>query len=155
MLRANLKYLTGFGAGLAVAASIPVVATPISQLSISKEVLTAQAGGASVNSLNKLATCLETSGYIADRRISQGGSAEAVPNYEEGFVANVNDYCANLRNEGEIQTPIRCMRNGETVQVLLKNRKPITLRWNNLDHVFVIAYSDGSKGWVVADSIKY
>jgi hypothetical protein len=157
ILKANLKYLICFGLGLVVATVIPVRATPNVLHDMSGTILAqAQSGEFSEYSLRTLATCLDNSGFtVRQGKVVDSTSNNPSPNYRDGVVNNKQGTCLRIREEGTIQNVVRCIPNGEGVQVLLKQGKPIITTYNNLEYIFVISYSDGSKGWVSAGSINF
>jgi hypothetical protein len=158
-LKNDFKYLVGFAVGVVVALSIPTKATPDTLRSMQGTIV-AQSGEFTNSSLRALATCLNNSGFVA----AQGGTSTPVTSeqsnpaagYIDGVINSVDaDKCLNLRQEGEITKPIRCMPNGETVQVVLKDGSPVTRKYNGYEYVFVITYDGRGKGWAVGESIKY
>ena len=155
-LKNDFKYLVGFVVGVVVALGMPSKATPDTLRSMQGTIV-AQSGEFTNSSLRELATCLNNSGFVA----AQGGTSSPrqsnpAAGYIDGMINSVDvAKCLNLRQEGEITNTIRCMPNGETVQVILKDGSPVTRKYNGFEYVFVITYDGRGKGWAVGESIKY
>ncbi|WP_088890748.1 hypothetical protein [Leptolyngbya ohadii] len=155
-----LRYFLVFCAGLAIASILPVVASPVRETAArtqnNQETLLAQ--NSSEAALSALAGCLDWSGYKHIKPVPNS-SPSPIPGAVDGRIANANNSCTRLRFEGQIQQEIRCLDNGEIVQVQLKDGQPIVRQWNDgestKDFIFVISYRDGSKGWVWNEAVAY
>lgn len=156
-MKSNFKYLIGFIAGLIVALMILVKVTP-NALATMEGTIVAQGGEFSDTSLRALATCLSNSGFVAaqdrtPRPIQTYPNPDSNTNYIDATVIAKND-CLHLRQEGAIESVLRCMRSGEVVQVILQNREPIRRKYGGDDFVFVVAY-EGGKGWAAREYLRY